>query len=51
LSLIAAIAAAETARSDRMGVMIEVSCNQLKGSGFRETTIVLPGKSLEEISF
>ena len=38
-----AIAAAETAKSDKIGVIIEASLNQLYGSGFLDTTIVLPG--------
>ena len=47
----AAIAAADTAKSDKIGVMMVVNLSQLKGSGFLDTTIVLPGKSKEFKSF
>ena len=46
--LIAAIAAAETAKSERIGVIRPVTLNQSNGSGFLLTTITLPVNSASE---
>ena len=45
---IAAIDAADIARSERIGVITVTNLKASKGSGFLLTTIVLPGRRFEE---